>query len=135
MKLTVQRPTDIYATHIRVVLPFDDEDEIPDDFPGADGETITLLIDLDTSTIVGWPEGRTEGLYLKVCDSGIYTLLDADGGELVSRDDIYVPDCLPNDGHDYFSATIHGDGSMFNDDDAVWKADPAGVKSLLTVDK
>lgn len=130
MKLTVQRPTDIYATHIRVALPYDDEDEIPDDFPGADGEMITLLIDLDTSKIVGWPAGRVEVLYLKVCDGGVYEVLDGDQ-VLVTRDDIYVPDCLPNDGDDYFSATITDGGSLFHDDDAVWKADPSEVQALF----
>lgn len=129
MKLTVLKPTEIHATHIRVTLPYDEQDEIPDDFPGANGKTITLLIDLESSKVEGWPARRVEELCIKVRDSGVYELLDGDK-VLVMRDDCYVPDCLPNDWGDYFAAVIQGDGTLFHDS-AVWKADPDEVKHLF----
>ena len=40
-----------------------------------------------------WPEGVEAYIHYKVCDAGVYTLLDAEGRTLATRDG-YVPDLL-----------------------------------------
>lgn len=136
MKVTVLRPTDIVVARVRCVLAYDEydfgEQELAD-FPGRAGNsdrgTITLEIDLDTSRVVGWPEGRHASLYLKVRDEGVYTLIGADG-QTVREHDGYVPGWLPGEHGDYFIADIQGDGAVYQDGKP-WVADDAEIAAWL----
>lgn len=143
MKVTVLRPTDIEVARVRCVLPYDEEDfryqELAD-FPGRAGNsdrgTITLEIDLDTSRVVGWPEGRHASLYLKVRDEGVYTLIGTDGGA-VREHYGHVPGWLPGDDNtlfaaigDYFIADLQGDGTIWQDGKP-WKADTDEIAAWL----
>lgn len=72
------------------------------------------LIDVDNGTIVGWPKGTTASVHYKVCDEGIYTLLDKNQ-KIVERVESYVPDCLaPLDSGwgDYIIMSIDEDGKI-----------------------
>lgn len=136
MQITVRCPTDIEVARVRCVLPYDEYDfgeQELSDFPGRQGNsnhgTITLEIDLDTSRVVGWPEGRHASLYLKVRDEGVYTLIGADG-QTVREHDGYVPGWLPGEYGDYFIADIQGDGAIFQDGKP-WKADADEIAAWL----
>lgn len=110
MKLTVTKPVEIEADSIRCILPFDSDDEIPGDFPGVRGETIDLTLDIDTGKVRDWSYGEYR-LYLKVRDSGIYTLLSK-GVPLAKLDQDYVPGCIPQEYGDYVRFYIEADGTL-----------------------
>lgn len=150
MKITVRLPTDIEVTRLRCVLPYDGEDyeeQSLADFPGRDGTeekgTITLEIDLNTSRVVGWPEGRHATLHLKVRNEGAYTLIGADG-QVVREHRGHIPIWLPNDANtlyatiyaaigNYFIADIQGDGAIFQDGKR-WEADADEIAAWLDED-
>lgn len=72
------------------------------------------IIDLEKGVIVDWPQGITASVHYKVCDSGIYTLLDADKNEVASIDG-YVPDMLSpadNGYGDYIIMDIDENGKI-----------------------
>lgn len=72
------------------------------------------VIDLNTGNIIGWPKGTSAYIYYKVCDEGVYTLLDADQKE-IRKVESYVPDCLSIDecGYgDYIIMTVNKDGHI-----------------------
>jgi hypothetical protein len=77
-------------------------------------------IDLETGVIQDWPAGTTASVHYKVCDAGIYRLLDADKN-VVREIDGYVPSIMSpgGSGHgDYVIMTIGADGKIEN-----WSAD------------
>lgn len=80
------------------------------------------LIEIETGTILGWPEGTTASVHYKICDAGKYTLLDADRKKIVTIDG-YVPDIMSPGGRgygDYVIMTIDGTGKIEN-----WSVDLA----------
>lgn len=66
------------------------EDEDGSLIPCREGSMWRPLIDLGTGVIQGWPEGTVAKIHYKVCDAGVYSLLD-DSGETVIKIDGYVP--------------------------------------------
>lgn len=96
-----------------------DSEESPR-MPFADGQSWRPLIDVDTGKIVDWPEGVTADVHYKVCDAGVYVLLDADRSE-VHRSEGYVPGIMSPGGTgygDYIIMSIDGAGQI-----AKWRAD------------
>jgi hypothetical protein len=82
-------------------------------------------IDLTTGVIEEWPEGTTADIHYKVCDAGIYRLLDADKN-VVREIDGYVPSIMSpgGSGHgDYVIMTIDADGKIVN-----WSVDLDGFE-------
>ncbi|QIL72268.1 hypothetical protein G7048_19065 [Diaphorobacter sp. HDW4B] len=80
--------------------------------PLRNGDLWEPTIDLDTGRIRDWPEGVEADVHYKVCDAGVYTLLDAEGRTLATRDG-YVPDLLSPCGSgygDYIIMKIGADG-------------------------
>lgn len=80
--------------------------------PLRNGDLWEPIIDLDTGRIRDWPEGVEADVHYKVCDAGVYTLLDAEGRAVATRDG-YVPDLLsPGDNGygDYIIMEIGADG-------------------------
>lgn len=80
--------------------------------PLRNGDLWEPTIDLDTGRIRDWPEGVEADVHYKVCDAGVYTLLDAEGRTLATRDG-YVPDLLSpcESGYgDYIIMEIGADG-------------------------
>jgi len=83
------------------------------------GDCWCPVIDLDTGKIEGWPEGTTARIHYKVCDVGIYTLLNANREKVASADG-YVPEMLSPAGlsyGDYVIMNIGPNGEIEN-----WKA-------------
>lgn len=78
------------------------------------------VIDVETGTIEGWPQGVSADIHYKVCDAGAYHLLD-ENREVVKSINGYVPSimCPEGDGYgDYVIMKIDGTGKIAN-----WKAD------------
>lgn len=67
-----------------------------------------IEIDLATGLIKNWTKGVEADIHYKVCDDGEYTLLDAEGNEIISGD-AYVPSFLGEDG-DYVIFHVNKDG-------------------------
>ena len=124
MKLTVNIPTEIDAAFISITIPIrypDHETGIPADFPGREGNTIHMTLDIDSRKVVGWPDGRAGSLYLKVCDEGEYELVGRDMTTITTIQD-YVPRCIPGEYGDYVDMAIGADGTI-----AGWAPSPRQV--------
>ncbi len=70
-----------------------EEDEDGSLTPCRDGDSWKPLIDLENGHILNWEEGKQAKIHFKVCDAGIYTLLDEDRVP-VKKIDGYVPSIL-----------------------------------------
>lgn len=96
--------------------------------PCIDGEYWKPLIELETGKILNWEQGKEADVYYKVCDDGLYKLLDKDK-KIIHSIDGYVPKimCPTKPGYgDYVIMKIDKDGyiknfnpdfSDFNDED------------------
>jgi len=121
MKHTIQIEQEVEVTHLKVsagVRYWEDatingiRDEEGTLTPLRHGDNWCPTIELETGKIQNWPEGTTADLHFKVCDAGIYELLDADGKVVASRDG-YVPRmmCPEENGYgDYIIMKIGPDG-------------------------
>lgn len=79
-----------------------------------------IFVDLETGIIVDWPEGVTADIHYKVCDAGVYCLVNDNGEEYAERE-WYVPSMLSpsGDGYgDYVIMKVGGSGKIED-----WKAD------------
>lgn len=88
--------------------------------PCRSGDVWAPLIDLEAGTILNWPPGKTANIHYKVCDAGVYSLLDEDRN-IVKQIDGYVPKamCPGGDGYgDYVIMMIDEVGKIAN-----WRAD------------
>lgn len=65
-------------------------------------------IDVDEGRIINWPIGTTANVCYKVCDEGIYYLLDKEMNEILKVES-YVPDCIGTYG-DYIEMNIDENG-------------------------
>ena len=92
------------------------EDDMPTDFPllNADKTAWVASVDIDTGAIAGWPQGDKRKMHVKVCDAGIYTLIDSDGNEVAELNG-YVPnDVVPGSYGDYVKLDIDENGIITN---------------------
>lgn len=95
--------------------------DVPADFPGRRGREVQVSLDLQMASVRGWPEGRSEDLYVKVVDTGNYRLYA--GHTLIAEiDGDYVPDCIPGEFGDYLILKIAPDGGLIG-----WTPDPAAI--------
>lgn len=67
-------------------------------------------IDVERGCIVGWPKGTTANVHYKVCDEGVYHLLDPMKNVIISVEG-YVPDCIGEYG-DYIVMDIDENGNI-----------------------
>lgn len=128
MKLTINMPTEINVTHIRVIVPDRYSGEVmpldlpmrreaakgdPDHYSDYPGESIwDVTIDVDTGKIVGWNTDKEFVLdSVKVCDEGVYIAMDGD--KVIKKlENDYVPGCIPGSYGDYIEMTIAPDGTI-----------------------
>ena len=82
------------------------------------------VIDVEKGCIVDWPKGTTAHIHYKVCDDGVYALLDEDWQTIISVES-YVPDCIGEDG-DYIIMDIDEDGNI-----ADWSFDESDVTQII----
>jgi hypothetical protein len=87
---------------------------LPTDFPLLKGKTWKAQVDIDTGRIMGWPAGEEREMFVKVCDAGVYTLLDSDWNTVAVKDG-YVPHgVVPGEYGDYVHLKINGEGVITN---------------------
>jgi hypothetical protein len=88
------------------------EDEAGDLMPCMDGDQWKPIINFDTGQITNWTKGTVADVHYTVCDAGSYTLVDADGNNVLTHEG-YVPECLSpkEEGYgDYIIMDIDADG-------------------------
>ena len=129
MNVTVRTPRQIEVKYLHAkcgVRYWEDakvngkEDEDGTLIPCRVHDTWAPIIELDTGVIRAWPTGTTADIHYKVCDAGVYALLDADMNEIVSIEG-YVPGMLaPKDSGygDYVIMEVGPDGKIDG-----WEAD------------
>lgn len=113
--MKVQVKSEVEAVFIRCecAVRYDEED-IPNDFPFRKGEMWDVTVDLATGKILDWPQGKTGSCHMKVCDEGTYSLLDASKRVIATREQDYVPGCIPGSYGDYIEFDIGADGTVAN---------------------
>lgn len=88
---------------------------MPNDFPFREGDMWKAKVEIDTGKIVGWPEGKSWDLDMKVCDEGSYYLLDSEGNTVADIQDNYVPNgVIPGRYGDYVELNINTQGVITN---------------------
>lgn len=109
----------VNITHVKVCLPVRyGEEDIPNNAPMRQGDMWNATINIGTGQIEAWPKGETLDLHMKVCDSGIYQLLD--GEHVISEMQDYVPHgVIPGEYGDYVVLDIDSDGVIQN-----WTSNP-----------
>lgn len=93
-----------------------EDDDLPTDFPllSSDKKTWLARVDVDTGIIRDWPQGEVREMFVKVCDQGLYTLLDENDQELCKIDG-YVPNgIVPGEYGDYVELKIDANGVITN---------------------
>lgn len=93
--------------------------------PHRYGDNWNIIIDIDTGKIHDWPIGTTADIHYKVCDEGVYTVINKKGKIIAIRKNDYVPDHILSIVHmgygDYLIFTVQPNGVIKN-----WKKfDPA----------
>ncbi len=84
--------------------------------PCRDGEYWKPLIDIESGVIVNWGKGKVANVHYKVCDDGVYRLLDENKQEIEVIEG-YVPNimCPEGDGYgDYVIMNIDENGKIDN---------------------
>jgi hypothetical protein len=119
MKATVkiEKEVDIKKVIIDIKIRYvgdTDDDDVPTDFPMLSGEIWKATVLIDEGRIIDWPKGVARDLFCKVCDAGVYTLLDHDDNEISVRSG-YVPNNLvPGEYGDYVDLKIDTNGIITN---------------------
>ncbi len=128
MKIIIKKPVEYEAKYLQVdaeVRYWDDaevngvedsEDQGKATMPCKENTSWKPLIDIDSGKILNWEEGVEARTHYKVCDAGVYTLLDEEKNEIIKKDG-YVPDimCPGGDGYgDYIIMDIDKDGQIQN---------------------
>jgi hypothetical protein len=96
LKLKIHTPLYLDDSRVNGVDCTDDALSMPFTSRNPDDDARNGLwdieIDVDSGTIIGWPQGTTADVHYKVCDEGTYTLVKDDGSTQEYQD--YVPDFL-----------------------------------------
>lgn len=90
------------------------QDEDGSLIPCRVGDNWQPVIDLDTGVIQDWPANTIADIHYKICDAGIYALLD-EHGDTVRRIDGYVPSIMCPNGNgygDYIIMHVGPDGAI-----------------------
>ena len=123
MNITILKPTTVSVKFIEIIVEVEYGDEdIPYDFPGRSGTKAMWMIDIDQNRILDYENEEYVSLYMKVVDTGTYTLVDENGEDVVKMTNEYVPHGLGEHG-DYLAFDIDKDGflsgTFFDMQDAV----------------
>lgn len=92
------------------------DDDMPTDFPLLNEQKTAWVasVNIDTGEIAGWPAGDARKMHVKVCDAGIYSLIDIEGNE-VAKFAGYVPHgVVPGSYGDYVEIEIDERGVITN---------------------
>lgn len=112
-KVPSKKSVSIKFIRLELAVRYDEED-IPNDFPMRHNDMWQATVNIDTGEIIGWPQGKSGKLDMKVCDEGIYTLLD-DRNKPLAKLDGYVPHgVVPGEYGDYVRIDINDKGIITN---------------------
>ena len=100
IELTVKKEFDVEYLQVSARVRYwedatvnDTEDESGSLMPCRDDDRWKPIIELETGRIVNWEQGTKADIHYKVCDDGIYTLVDALGNEVKTIEG-YVPSLM-----------------------------------------
>jgi hypothetical protein len=121
MKATVkiEKEVEIRAVKIDIAprhIGDSEDDDMPTDFPLLNEAKTewSAMVNIDTGQIGGWPIGEVREMYVKVCDTGTYSLMEADGST-IAKIDGYVPNgVVPGECGDYVDLKIDANGFITN---------------------
>lgn len=88
-----------------------------------------ITIDINEGKVLNWPKGYCLNTWFKVCDDGLYQVIDIDGNvvwDSMKTGYYYVPGflCIDDEGYgDYMDLTIDGEGYIKD-----WKT--KGIREL-----
>lgn len=123
MKIQVQEIREVDVAFIKVVVQVrywedatvnGDVDEDGNLMPCRNGDCWCPVICLESGIIMNWEQGKSAKVHYKVCDAGVYALLDKDREEVKTIDG-YVPEIMcPRGGGfgDYIIMDIDADGAI-----------------------
>lgn len=92
------------------------EDENGDLIPCREGDAWKPVIDIDSGKILNWKQGVEADIHYKVCDDGIYRLVDDEGNTVLSKGG-YVPKIMSpeeNGYGDYIIMKVDSEGQIAN---------------------
>ncbi len=114
MKYLVKKEVDVRFLDAYVAIRYGDED-MAYDAPFRDGDTWNAIINIERGLVTSWPKGKTLKFEMKVCDEGMYRLLDDNLNIIFEMHDCYVPNnLLPGDYGDCLSLDIDENGKIKN---------------------
>jgi hypothetical protein len=116
MKLTKMIEAEYEADNVQInVAVRYDEEDIPNDFPGRERDTLRMTIDINTGVIRNWPKDHGAfDLYMNVCDQGSYRICDKDDNVIYEVEEDYVPGFVPGKYGDYIDFKIDATGKIAN---------------------
>jgi hypothetical protein len=118
-KVKIEKEVEIRAVLIDIAPRYigdSDDDDMPSNFPllNETKSAWVASVNIDTGEIAGWPIGDARKMHVKVCDAGVYSLLD-DAGNLVIKHCGYVPHgVVPGSYGDYVELDINENGVITN---------------------
>lgn len=115
---SVQEITLSDIAFIELILPIGEQysDKLAD-LPLRNGQSWAIKIDIqhgNGNVIQNWHIGHSMHIMLKVCDEGVYSLLNKDGNVLFEKQACYVPHFIPNKYNDYVVFDIDENGVILN---------------------
>lgn len=116
LEVEVKETKEIDIKYVEIDLPVRyEEEDMPNDYPGRNGETWNIVVEADTGVIQHWPNGvEPRQVYMKVVDGGCYYLRDSAGRRIAEIVGDYVPRCIPGEYGDYVDFNILADGRISN---------------------
>jgi hypothetical protein len=97
------------AKTIKIIVPQRYEEvQIINGVEYPENSKLEMLIDVDNGMAFGWKVATH--IDWKICDEGIYQLLDEDENLLDEIYEDYIPDIIPNEFGDYLDLKINKDG-------------------------
>lgn len=110
--------------------------------PLRNGDFWEPVIRLSDGMVMDWPQGTTADIHFKVCDAGLYWLLDGERNRVAKWEGFYVPNdflCHGDNGYgDYIIMKIQASGliekwripavNSGNDDESGWAPESQAQK-------
>lgn len=119
VKLKIEKEFDVEYLQVNAGVRYwedatvnDEEDEAGDLIPCRVGDRWKPIININTGIIENWEKGKVAKIHYKICDDGIYYLLDKEKEIVIERDSYVIDSLAINDkGYgDYIIMNVNEDG-------------------------
>ena len=107
MEITIKKPVRVEVKYLQAIcgcrywedatINGEEADEDGSNVPCKVGDTWQPLIELETGKILNWKQGVKADIHFKVCDEGIYKLLDGNKHEVKMIDGYVIDMMCPKD--------------------------------------